>query len=88
MNKRDIKIDRIKKSANRLSIEDLLKDLTNIGYAPSLVYDDNGNWAVVSSEFSWVRMKETSDYSTTIFIKAEEFKPSVREALKKYIEDL
>jgi len=88
MNRRDKKIDRLKKSVDRLPVDEILHDLANIGFAPSIIYDDNGNWAVISSEFSLVRMKDTDDYTTTIFIKAEEFKPTIREAIKKYINDL
>jgi len=54
----------------------------NKGYAPSLIYDDNGNWAVAQNTNQNVRMSDADDLEICHYIEAKKFKPTVRAAIK------
>ena len=51
----------------------------------ALVSDDAGRWAVAGSGFQNVPSRqEPIDITTTFFIEADEWKPSIREAIETY----
>ena len=51
-------------------------------YAYALVNDDNGHWACVSDGLQNVPMsKEATDIDATFFIKKDDWKDSIREAI-------
>jgi len=57
------------------------------GQGTALVSDDAGNWAVSTSGDQNVPMEPPQDISTTFFIEAHEWKPTIAEALKAFREE-
>lgn len=76
----------LNKHQDDLEFEFIMEQLSKLGHAPNLLYDDNGNWVVVTSGFQNADFgDDTGDIQTTFFIEAEEWKPTPREALKHYL---
>jgi len=65
-----------------------LERLTEIGHCPSLVYDDNGHWAIGYNGTFSVRHSPDADYKGSVYIETECFKPTIREAVEYYIMNL
>ena len=54
----------------------------NAGYCPALVFDDSGHWAVSFEGHASVNLgDEPEDLSATFFVKAEDWRDSVPEAI-------
>jgi hypothetical protein len=83
----DMAISLIQQNKDVLSFEFILESLTHLGYVPSLVYDDNGNFAVCSASFSSVSLTP-ADATITHFVEKDEWKGTIREALNSYLEAL
>jgi hypothetical protein len=65
---------------------DGLDKLTNEGYCPALLFDDNGHWAVVDEGHQNVPMGEgPEDIETSHFVQADKWKPTIREAIDAYL---
>lgn len=65
-----------------INCEQALESLSELGYCPNLLNDDNGHWAVKFDGFQNVPISEDpKDISTTCFIKAKDWKTSIYEAL-------
>lgn len=80
--------DLIDSNFDDLTFEFIIEQLSNLGYAPNLLFDDNGNWAVVTQGFqNLVYGDEPEDVHTTFFVHAEQWKPTPREALRHYLEN-
>lgn len=62
-----------------------LERLAKLGYAPIVIYDDNGNWAISDEGCGFVRTNNDEDFSFTSFGRSEWFKPTVKEAWECYI---
>jgi hypothetical protein len=60
--------------------------LTHLGYAPQLIYDDNGNFAVGDEGFGPVRTEDDESFSFNLFGEPDWFKPTPKEAWDNYIE--
>lgn len=76
----------IKTNFEFISFELIMDELANLGQAPNLLYDDNGNWAVTSQGFqNVVYGDEPQDVETHFFVEAKFWKPTPREALKYYL---
>lgn len=76
------------RKSDELPIDRILEKLSHIGHAPNLIYDDNGNWAVLSEGVQSVRTSDEQDLWTSFEVKAKYFKPTIREAVKYYLQDL
>lgn len=71
-----------------ITSSDFMLGITHFGFAPSLVFDDNGHWAISDEGYQNVPMgDEPEDISLTIFIEAKAWKPTIREAIEYYIEN-
>lgn len=69
-----------------LPFEFIMEELSKLGQAPNLLYDDNGNWAVTSTGYqNVVYGDEPEDVETHFFIEAKFWKPTPREALNYYL---
>ena len=60
---------------------DWFEKQADTGAAPSLVYDDNGMWAIAEEGTQNVRTQDADDLVITHFVEAAKFKPTVREAI-------
>lgn len=65
-----------------------LERLTHLGYAPQIIYDDDGNFAVSDEGSCTLRMTENDDFHGTICGEAKWFKPTPRQAWENYLERL
>ncbi|MFA5299688.1 MAG: hypothetical protein WC389_16005 [Lutibacter sp.] len=73
--------------SGKINCEQALEELTKIGYAPNLLNDDNGHWAVSGDGFQNLpEGDEPEDISTTIFVEAKSWKDSIKEALLYWME--
>lgn len=73
---------------NKITVEHVLEQLSDMGHCPALIFDDNGHWAVSSAGIQDVSLgEEPSDISTCFFIEAEEWKNTIREAVLHYLEN-
>ena len=80
-------LDRIKKWKNSLSIEFILEELTNLGWAPCLLYDDDGHWAITGTGMQSIGSESPDDCELSHFVKKEEWKDSIRKALDYYLDN-
>lgn len=72
-----------------LPVDFILESLTHLGYAPQVVYDDNGHFAISGSGMSPVPMTDSGKFEETecftTYIEPEEWKDTIREALNHYL---
>lgn len=71
-----------------LPLEVIFEALTSIGDAPSLLYDDNGKFAVLSDGTQELYSADHGGFRCTWVGDKTNWKPSVREAVGDYIERL
>ena len=62
--------------------------LTNLGYAPSIIYDDEGSFAVSDEGFCSVRMTNEDDFNGSVCGKDAWFEPTPQKAWENYLERL
>lgn len=75
-----------------LGIDDIIEGLTMLGAAPSIIYDDNGHFMIGGDGMqnmpdSSVYDTQETEFSGTWFVPAGAWKPTIREAIKVYLED-
>lgn len=69
-----------------LSFEFIIEELTKLGQAPCLLYDDNGHFAVVGSGFqSLPSGDDTEDITSSFIVEKELWFDTIREALTHYL---
>jgi len=76
----------LKNHKDDLSFEFIFEQLTKLGHAPNLLYDDNGHFALVGDGYQSVP-DEISDVEMHFFVEKEHWKNSVREALDEYFDE-
>lgn len=69
-------------------LADELERLAGEGYAPMVLYDDNGNWCIADEGFGPIRFSDDQDFHFQVSGEAAWFRPTVREAWECYIERL
>jgi hypothetical protein len=79
-------LDRIKSWRNSLSVEFILEELSKLGEAPSLLYDDEGHWAVSGEGFQNVVIGDPIDVHMNIFVEKDMWKDTIREAINYYLD--
>lgn len=79
-------IELILAGKENLPFEFIMEQLTMLGQAPSLLYDDNGNFAISGDGMQEIST-EPSDIWLSHFIKKDDWKPTIREALYHYLSD-
>ncbi len=67
-----------------LPVDFIIEELTKLGQAPSLVYDDNGHFAVTGDGYSTIN-DEPQDANIYCFVRKSQWKPTIREALEHYM---
>jgi hypothetical protein len=75
------------KDSDDLNVVQVLEWLVASGFCPNLIYDDSGFWAVSSFGMQNVR-KDGEDLEVTEIIEGRFFKPTIREAIKYFVEHL
>lgn len=75
----------INEGKDQLEFEFIFEQLTRLGEAPCLLYDDNGHWAIISDGFCTVVLDEPIDWEACFFIKKEDWCDNIRTALAKYL---
>ena len=76
-----------------LSVEDILEADASIGGCMSLLYDDNGHWAIgtdgtqnIDLDFDEKKPEDNCDFYGTWFLQKDDWKDSVKEAVNHYFE--
>lgn len=75
------------KSGN-INAEQALEWLDELGYAPNLVNDDAGRWAVSSDGFQAAPEEKPIDMNLVVMVEADQWKKSITEAVVHYLESL
>jgi hypothetical protein len=75
---------------DQLPFEFILETLAGMGYAPMVLYDDCGHWAVYEGDSSSLPYKKgekdwTDDVQLLSYVEKEHWKGSTREALNHYL---
>ena len=68
-----------------LPFEFIMEQLSRLGDAPSLLYDDDGHWCVTSDGFQNVIVDGPADWEGVFTISKELWKNTPREALEAYL---
>jgi hypothetical protein len=77
------------KYRNDLPFEFIFEELTKLGHAPNLLYNDNGKFAITGNGFqSVVTGDEVEDVEMQFFIEKDYWKKTIREALNHYLDSL
>ena len=67
-------------------VDFILETLTMFGYAPNVIYDDNGLFAVSSDGYQpVVTGRKKIQGSMTVFVERNQWKKTIRLALKHYL---
>lgn len=79
----------LKDFQDELPFEFIIEELTKLGAAPNLLYDDNGHFAISGDGFQPVSLDiKVSDLTISTLITKNQWKPTIREALKHYLSDI
>jgi len=85
---RDEILNLIFKYEPELDTDCIIETMTELGYAPNILYDDNGNFAVITDCFTSVSFGDDPvDMDMSFHVEARHWKPTIREAIKHYLED-
>ena len=69
-----------------LLVDFVLEVLSCLGQAPNVLYDDNGNWAIVGDGFQSVSAEDHPvDVELQFWVEAKHWFPTIREALTHYL---
>lgn len=82
---RDLIIKFLDKNFDKLPVDIILEALSQLGQDNSVIYDDEGNWAISQTNFSSVRLKKSLDYEFHGFIESKCFKSTIRKALRYFL---
>jgi len=81
-------LNTIKKYGELLPLEFIMMQLSNLGWCPNLLNDDNGHWAFASDGFqNVVYGDEPEDVETSFFVEAKYWKKTPKEALNFYLNE-
>ena len=76
----------IKSNAEKLPFEFIIEELTKLGQAPCLLYDDDGRFAICGTGMQNVVFgDEAQDINLSHYVRASEWKGTCREALIYYL---
>lgn len=73
-------LELLKLGKEYLDIDFVIEELTKLGWAPCIVYDDNGHFAISGDGYQNIS-EEVKDSSIVTFVKKEYWKNNIREAL-------
>jgi hypothetical protein len=78
--------DSIRQNFDKYPVDFIMETWTRFGAAPSLIYDDNGLFAVTEEAYQpVVTGKQKINGAITVFVTKKQWKKTIREALKQYI---
>ena len=82
-------LHKINEYRNELSIDFIIEQLTKLGQAPNILYDDDGRFAVISDGFQSVPNYEESEENMEFQFVVEKkyWKSTIREALYFYLDE-
>lgn len=73
---------------NALPFDFVLEELTKLGHCPSLIYDDNGHWAIVTDGYQNVPESDKPDnIHITHYVYKEEWFDTINEAIVNYFKN-
>lgn len=80
-------------NSKELSFDFIIESLTHLGFAPNIIYDDNGNFQISDSSYHEIPLTEDGNIDKLggqmiTIVEPEKWFPSMREALNDYISDL
>jgi hypothetical protein len=82
-------IAQIKEKHDVLPFEFIIEELTKLGFAPSLIYDDNGRFAIGDNGYQDISIKdEPSEKNISFFIEKNDWKNNIRAALRHYLHQI
>lgn len=70
---------------NDFEVDFVTETITYLGYAPQLIYNDNGKFAIGTLVYFPVSIDEPIEGSMVITFEKDEWKDSIREALYYYL---
>jgi hypothetical protein len=71
-------------NVNELDIDFIVEELTKLGQSPSILYDDNGHFAITSDGFQSISI-EPADCDMYFHVAKQMWKSTIREALEYYL---
>ena len=78
----------LKDNFDSLPFEFILNQLSRLGMAINVLNDDNGHWAVTADGYQSVTYGDDPvDVDTHFWVSARHWKPTLREALKFFLDD-
>ncbi len=84
---RDQIIKLIFKHESSLNVDIIIETLTHLGYAPNILYDDNGHFAITDDGFQSICSgDDPEDVELSFNIEKKYWKDTIREALHIYLE--
>jgi hypothetical protein len=77
----------LKTNHENLPVDFVLESLIHLGFDVSLIYDNNGHFAIPTSSYGSVSSK-ISDYSSTYFVEKEECGSTIKEAISIFFNNI
>jgi len=77
-------LDLLKLHHADLPVEFVIEELTKLGQAPSILYDDNGHFAITSDGIQSISV-EPDDCEMYFYASKNMWKPTIRKALEYYL---
>lgn len=78
----------IEDNYNNLPLELVLEELSKLGHAPSLLYDDNGHWSIATDGYQSIPPdSEPCDIESVFVVKEKDWFNTINEALQNYFEN-
>lgn len=88
----DVLMDRIRECVvmgwRSLTVETIFEAVTSIGASPSLLYDDNGRFAVLSEGYQRAYLSGHGNFEGKWLGGIDSWQPTVREAVGVYVNTL
>jgi hypothetical protein len=78
--------DGLKAWRYNLPYEFIIEELTKLGQAPCILYDDEGHFAITGEGFQNVVAGEATDVTIVHFVKKDLWKDTMREALDYHLD--
>ena len=78
-------VERIKESFDNLSFEFILDQLSRLGDAPCLLYDDDGHWSITSDGIATISIDGPLDWRGSFSVAKKDWYNTPREALFNYL---
>jgi hypothetical protein len=81
-------LEYIRINHSQMMVDTIIEGLTSTGDAPSVLYDDDGHFAVESEGIQGVMLEDErfGKFDGTWFTTKESWKPTIREALNYYLD--